>query len=170
MATSLAVIGCELLVVASFAMAGRQDWRKRKVTNIVWLPAVAGVVLSFFVYPLALVWVIVAVGISSVAWLAFLFRQMGPGDAVGITLIMFSPLNAAFVIIWACLFALLHLAVRRQGHEALSKPVMIPKEQKEREPWWMPTGRPAPEGMVEVKYGVPTVSYLALGYVVAFLF
>ncbi len=185
----------QLLIAASFAIAAYQDVKERAVNDLVWVPAAFGVAyvvywlvavsttagLEFFLLKVALV--------GGIAVVFTFFGGIGQADAIAIALVAGDPYPPSPLL---PLFAGAAIALVHIGYEYLIGNAKggrtIPMEQFLKEQRWIPkailadgartevssdvnvareeveaAGKPGAE--VEVKYGVPTVAYLGLGYI-----
>ncbi len=184
----------QLLIAASFAVASYQDAKERAVNDLVWVPALAGAgyvaywfatnetssEIEFFVVKLVLVG-----GIA----LAFTFLGgIGQADGIALAFIAADPytLSPLAPLFAGSVAALVHIAYEYGVGNARGR--TIPMEQFLKEQRWIPkaiisdgtrtevssdvnVAREEVESAnragaeVEVKYGVPTVAYLGVGYV-----
>jgi Flp pilus assembly protein protease CpaA len=185
----------QLLIAASFAIAAYQDVKERAVSDLVWVPGAFGVAyvvywlvtssttagLEYFLLKVALVG-----GIA----LAFTFLGgIGQADAIAIALVaadpyLLSPLPPLFA---AAVVALVHIGYEYAVGNAKGG-LEIPMDQFLKEQRWIPIAiisegtreeissdvnvareeveaANKPGAQVEVKYGVPTVAYLGIGYI-----
>jgi hypothetical protein len=188
----------QLLIAFSFVLASYQDIRERAVSDLVWIPAIAGVVyivysfltggiassFEFFLLKLVL--------IGGIALAFTFFGGIGQADAIAIAFIAADPysLSPLAPLFAAAIVALCHIGYEFAVGNARGAKT-IPMEQFLREQRWIPkvivsegtktevssdvnvareevVAANKPGAMVEVRYGVPTVAYLGLGYV-AFL-
>lgn len=186
----------QLLIAASFVVASYSDVKERAVSDLAWIPALAGAgyafyglyaksestTLEFLILKLALIGGI-AVGF------AFL-GGIGQADGIAIAFVAADPYALSPL---APLFATAAVALVHIGYELAvgnARGVKtIPMEQFLREQRWIPKAIVSGEGRtevsgdvnvareeaveagkagatVEVKYGVPTVAYLGIGYVI----
>lgn len=189
----------QLLIAASFALASYEDVKERLVNDLYWIPAgvgVAYVVYSYFLgattlgFEFYLVKVVLLGGIA----LAFTyFGLVGQADGIAIAFVAADPyaLSPIVPLFAAAVVALFHILYEYLSGNAGGGKV-IPMEQFLREQRWIPkavvsdgvrkevsrdvnvareeveaAGKPG--ATVEVRYGVPTVAYLGVGYV-AYLF
>ena len=188
----------QLLIGASFAVAAYQDVKFRAVSDIVWIPALAGsgyVIYKLLAGPsfadleLQLVKIALIGGIA----LAFaLFGAVGEADSIALVFIAADPYRYSPILPLAmgAVLALAHIVYLIIGGNAWGLRT-VPIEQFLKEQKWIPEAvisdgvrtevssdvndardeveaSKKPGAMVEVKYGVPTVAYLGLGYI-AFL-
>jgi hypothetical protein len=185
----------QLLMAISFVVAGYQDIKDRLVSDIVWIPAVIGVAISF--YFLRADWVFLAFEIGLMGVIAFVITWYGfVGQADGIAFILLIAGTIPFGL-FPAMIAVAAVVGAAIGYLYLTgqvgKPKVIPLSQFKKEPRWIPKAvivgdqrsevekdvnisRESMEAvtdesaMVEVQYGVPTVAYLAAGYIVYVIF
>jgi hypothetical protein len=189
----------QLLIAVSFAIASYQDVRERAVSDLAWIPALAGVVYvvysfyagAFFGFEFFIVKLVLIGGIA----LAFTFLGgIGQADAIGIAFIAADPyvLSPLAPLFGAAIVALIHIGYEFAVGNARGGRT-IPMEQFLREQRWIPKAIVSegtrtevnpdvnvareeveaankPGAMVEVRYGVPTVAYLGIGYVAYLLY
>jgi hypothetical protein len=181
----------QILMAISFVIAGYQDIRERLVSDVVWIPAVVGVVLAFIFAPsqdLALLVRIVLIGGIAlvIAWQGYI----GEADGIAFVLVVadptpLAPLPVLFAIAAVALCHIGYLFVK--GMAGNDK--VIPLSQFKSEARWIPKaviiGDEKKEvdnnvnisrddvdkitdesAKVEVQYGVPTVAYIAAGYMI----
>ncbi|MDG7011399.1 MAG: hypothetical protein JRN57_04695 [Nitrososphaerota archaeon] len=183
----------QLLIAVSFAAAAYQDVKERAVSDLVWIPAAIGFGyilysfyagaapdLGFYVIKLALIGGI-AVGFT-------LLGYVGQADGIAIALVAADPyvLSPLIPLLAAAVVALGHIGYELgNGNARGTKTVPMARFLKEQ--CWIPraiiaggartevsgdvnvardevVAANAPDAMVEVKYGVPTVAYLGIGY------
>jgi hypothetical protein len=178
-------------MATSFLIAGYQDVKDRLVTDLVWIPAIAGVALALYFVPSEDLILLVRIGIIGAIALAITrYGLVGEADGIAFVLVVADPTPLAPLPV---LFAVAAVALSHIGYlyatgmagknkvigisqfrrEArwIPKAVMIGEEKKEvdsnvnlsREDVEKVTDESA---MVEVQYGVPTVAYIAAGYVI----
>ena len=183
----------QLLIAVSFAIAAYQDIKYRAVSDLVWIPALAGSAYSIYsVYP-NLDFLLVKLGLlGGIALVFAVLGLVGQADAIALAFIGADPTRLSLILPlgFAAVVALVHisyLAVTGEGWGSKTIPIeRFLKEQK-----WIPVAvvldgvrrevnsdvnvardeveaSPKAGALVEVKYGVPTVAYLGFGYV-AFL-
>ena len=185
----------QLLIAVSFALASYQDITERAVSDLVWLPALAGV--AYVVY-----WFLVRATSSEIEFLlvkvalvggialAFTFLGgIGQADAIAMAFVAADPYTLSPI---APLFAAAAVALVHIGYEfAVGNArggLTISMEQFLKEQRWIPKAilsdgtrvevntdvnvareeveaANKPGAQVEVRYGVPTVAYLGIGYV-----
>ena len=190
----------QLLIAASFVVASYQDVRERAVSDLVWIPAVAGIGYGFyFAYTnfttAGFEFLILKLALIGGIAIAFTyFGGIGQADAIAMAAIAGdpNPLAPFAPLFFGAVVALVHIGYEfavgnaRGGHT-------IPMEQFLREQRWIPRAIVVEgvrtevssdvnvareeveaankgEAMVEVKYGVPTVAYLGVGFVAYLLF
>ena len=186
----------QLLIALSFAVASYSDVKERAVSDLVWTPALVGVAyILYSVYtgsPLSsfeyLVVRIVLIGGIAMAF-AFL-GGIGQADGIAIAFVAADPYALSPL---APLFATAAVALVHIGYEYAVGNARggrtIPMEQFLREQRWIPKAVVSdgsrtevssdvnvareeveaanrPGAMVDVRYGVPTVAYLGVGYVI----
>ena len=186
----------QLLIAASFAIAAYQDVRERAVSDLAWLPAIAGV--AYVVYSLLassltedLEFVVVKVALIGGIALAFaFFGGIGQADAIALAFLAADPytLSPLIALFATSIVALIHIGYEFAAGNARGAKT-IPMAQFLREQRWIPKAIVSgetraevnndvnvareeveaagkPDAMVEVRYGVPTVAYLGVGYVI----
>jgi hypothetical protein len=182
----------QILICVSLLIASYQDIRERAVSDIVWVPALIGVVYalySFYTFFPALEYLALKVALVGGISLAFvLLGYMGQADGIAFAFIAADPLPLSPIppLFGTAVVALLHIGYEYAWGEGKgTRTVPIEKFLKEQK--WIPKAVIANgsrkeldrdvnvardlvaedhvEGaMVEVTYGVPTVAYLGLGY------
>jgi hypothetical protein len=184
----------QLLIAASFVMASFQDFRERTVSDLVWLPGLGGVAyilyalylgnagtsVEFYVLKLAL--------IGGVAIGSTFLGYVGQADGIAIALVAADPsvLSPFLPLLGAAAFALGHISYEYAKGNARGVKT-IPMSRFLREQHWIPkaiveggtrtevsrdvnvareevVAAQKPDAAVEVRYGVPTVAYLGIGY------
>jgi hypothetical protein len=184
----------QLLIALSLAVAAYQDVKDRAVNDFVWVPAIAGIAyvlysfytgavpgFSFFLLKLVL--------IGGIALGFTFFGFVGQADGIAIAIIAADPyiLSPFVPLIFAAVVAGAHIGYEFGTGRAKAKTISM--SQFLREQRWIPKAIIAdgtrtevsgdvnvareeveasnkPEAMVDVRYGVPTVAYLGVGYVV----
>lgn len=181
----------QILMAISFLIAGYQDIRERLVSDVVWVPAIIGVVLAFVFAPsqdlVLLVRIVIIGGIAlAIAW----YGYIGEADGIAFVLVVADPAPLAPLPV---LFAIASVALCHIGYlfatGMTGKDKVIPIQQFKREARWIPkaviVGGEKKEvdsnvnisredvdkisdetALVEVQYGVPTVAYIAAGYMI----
>lgn len=186
----------QFLIAASFVFAAYQDVKDRAVSDLAWIPALAGVayvILSFYIDSSIFDLEFVLVKVILIGGIAFAFTFLGgigQADAIALAFIAadpysISPLPALFA---TAVVALSHIGYEFAIGNARGKKI-IPMAQFLREQRWIPRAvisegtrtevdtdvnlaredveaKGKPDAMVEVSYGVPTVAYLGVGYVI----
>ena len=170
-------------------MASYQDVKERAVSDIVWIPALVGAVFVIcFTFPdleVQLIW------LGLIGGIAILFACLGlVGQADSIALVFFAAdpyqLSPIFPFIAGAAVALGHIGFEvAVGNAWGTKTIPIERFLKEQK--WIPEAvttdgvreevdsdvnvardeveaKQKPGAMVDVKYGVPTVAYLGIGY------
>lgn len=179
----------QLLIGVSFAVASYQDVKERAVSDIVWLPALIGSVYAIYSAFPNLGLQLIKLGVIGGIALAFaLLGAVGQADAVALVFVAADPYRLSPILPLVCgaAVALGHISYEvAKGNAWGSK--TIPIERFLREQKWIPEAvisdgvrdevnsdvnvardeveaNQKPGAMVEVKYGVPTVAYLGVGY------
>ena len=181
----------QILMAASFLIAGYQDVKDRLVSDLVWIPAIVGVALALYFVPSEDLILLVRIGIiGAIALVITRYGLVGEADGIAFVLVVADPTPLAPLPV---LFAIAAVALSHIGYlyatgmagknkvigivqfrrEArwIPKAVIIGEEKKEvdsnvnisREDVEKVTDESA---MVEVQYGVPTVAYIAAGYMI----
>lgn len=185
----------QILICASFLIASYQDVRERSVSDLVWLPALAGVGFAVvYSYP-GLEFLAVKIALVGAIALAFtLLGYIGQADGIAFALIAADPypLSPIPALFGAAVVALTHIAYEFAAGNARGT-LTIPLSQFLKEQRWIPkavisegkrtqvdgdvnvareqvAADPVEGSMVEVSYGVPTVAYLGLGYLAYVLY
>lgn len=171
-------------------MGSYQDVRERAIVDLVWVPGVIGVaaVVLLTEFSVYIIGKILLVGI-----LMLLFTKLGSigeADAIAFVLITADPylFSPAAPLLATSAVASVHIAYLFAKKYA-GRDIQISLEQFKKEPRWIPkaivrggvrTEMPAnvnisreevvaqgKDGdLVDVRYGVPTVAYLGVGYVI----
>jgi hypothetical protein len=192
----------QLLIAVSFVIASYQDVTERAVSDLVWAPAAVGIAYGVYYafsnfttagFEFLLVKVALVGGVA----LAFTyFGGIGQADAIAMAAISGdpNPQSPFLPLFFAAGVALVHIGYEVAVGNARGTRT-IPMEQFLKEQRWIPKAIVSegtrtevsgdvnvareeveaankPGAQVEVKYGVPTVAYLGLGFVayVAYLF
>ncbi len=186
----------QLLIAVSFVVATYQDFTERSVNDLVWLPAGAAavyVVYSFLTGSTTAALELFAVKVALVGAMALAFTLLGAvgqADAIALAFVAADPyaLSPLAPLLAAAAVALTHIGYEYAVGNARGRKV-ISMEQFLKEQRWIPEAVVSdgartevssdvnvardqveaannPRAQVEVKYGVPTVAYLGLGYVV----
>jgi hypothetical protein len=181
----------QILMAASFLIAGYQDVRERLVSDLVWIPAIVGVALALYLVPSEDIVLLVRIGIIGAIALAITrFGLVGEADGIAFVLVVADPTPLAPIPV---LFAVAAVALSHIGYlyatGLAGKNKVIGISQFRREARWIPKAviigeekkevdsnvnisredveKVADESaMVEVQYGVPTVAYIAAGYMI----
>lgn len=181
----------EILMAISFVIAGYQDFKDRLVSDLVWIPAVVGVVLTLYFLPSEAVLLLVRIAV--VGGLAFLVTRLGYlGEADGIAFVLIASVSS-FIDLFLLLFTIAGVSLAAIGYLYVTgmagKDKVISIQQFRSEARWIPkaiiTGGQRQEvdqnvnvsreevekitdetAMVEVQYGVPNIEYIAAGYVI----
>lgn len=189
----------QLLMLASFLLAGYQDARERLVSDIYWIPGViAAALVIAFVPSLDLV---VVARVALIGGISFVFTWLGfigQADAIALTLISSDPTPYAPIPVLVATggVALVHIGYLFVSGKASARLVTL--EEFRAQARWIPkalvvngerreisndvnvsrelTEEHASSGpqeaitMVEVQYGVPQVTYIAAGFVAYLVF
>jgi hypothetical protein len=178
-------------MATSFLIAGYQDVRERLVSDLVWIPAIVGVALALYYVPSEDLILLVRIGIiGAIALVITRYGLVGEADGIAFVLVVadptpLAPLPVLFAVAAVALSHIVYLyatglagknkviSISQFRREArwIPKAVMIGEEKKEvdsnvnisREDVEKVTDASA---MVEVQYGVPTVAYIAAGYMI----
>ncbi|HKT22302.1 MAG TPA: hypothetical protein VJR06_06835 [Nitrososphaerales archaeon] len=183
----------QVLIALSFAAAAYQDVRERAVSDLVWIPAIVGfgyILYSFYVgaLPGFEFYLVKLLLIGGVALGFTFFGFVGQADGIAIAFVAADPfiLSPIFPLLGAAAVALVHIGYEFGTGNARGNKT-IPMSQFLKEQRWIPKAilsggtrkevssdvnvareeaeaAGLPEAMVEVKYGVPTVAYLGIGY------
>ena len=181
----------QILMAASFLIAGYQDVRERLVSDIVWIPAIIGVALALYFVPSEDIILLVRIGIiGAIALVITRYGLVGEADGIAFVLVVADPTPLAPLPV---LFAVAAVALSHIGYlyatGMAGKNKLISISQFRREARWIPKaviiGEQKEEvdsnvnlsredvekvtddsAMVEVQYGVPTVAYIAAGYMI----
>ena len=184
----------QLLIAFSFAIATYQDIKERAVSDLVWIPALAGagyVVYSYSAFQTtqSLEFLIIKIVLIGGIALAFAyFGGIGQADAIAIAFVAADPYPLSPV---PPLFAGAFVALSHIGYEYVVGNARggrtIPMKQFLHEQRWIPKAiiadgvrtevdrdvnvareeveaKKMQDATVEVSYGVPTVAYLGIGY------
>jgi Flp pilus assembly protein protease CpaA len=180
----------QALIAASLFVASFQDVRDRAVSDLVWVPAGAGVVLViFWSYPATELFQLAKVAVIGGIALGFAYMGgIGEADAIAMAVLACDPypLSPILPLVASGVVAASHIAYELAAGNAGRKKT-IPIEQFLKEQRWIPKGmtvdgqrvevsddvndardeveaKQKPGASVEVSYGVPTVAYLGAGY------
>ena len=181
----------QILIAASLVIAGYQDVRERAVNDLVWIPGAAGVVLALILLPSSAEFLLVRLALIGVVGFAFArYGSIGEADAIAFVIAASDPYPISPIPIFLAtgVTALLHIGyLYLRGF--VGKSITVPIERFKAEARWIPktivsgeartdvdknvnvsreeVEKSAPPGStVEVQYGVPTVSYVAVGYLI----
>ena len=181
----------QILMAVSFLIAGYQDVKERLVSDLVWIPAIIGVVLAFYFVPSQDLILLVRIAIiGGIAFVVTWFGYVGQADSIAFVLVVADPTPLAPIPV---LFAIAAVALGHIGYLYFTglagKDKVISIQQFRAEARWIPkaiivggerkdvekdvnVSREDVEqvkdeaAMVEVQYGVPTVAYIAAGYMI----
>ena len=190
----------QLLIAASFAVASYSDVKERAVSDLAWIPALAGVAYaaySLYTTPTGsgLEFLLLKVLLIGGVALAFAYLGgIGQADAIAIAFVAADPYTLSPLV---PLFATAAVALAHIGYEYSVGNArggrVIPMEQFLKEQRWIPKAIVAggartevssdvnvareeamaankPGALVDVRYGVPTVAYLGVGYVIYLIY
>ncbi len=190
----------QLLMLASFLLAGYQDARERLVSDYYWIPGIIAVVLVVVFLPsmdFLLVARITLIGVIAFAFTWFGF--IGQADAIALALISSDPTPYAPIPV---LLATGAVAIAHIGYLYVSgtarKAHLITLEEFRTQAKWIPkalvingerreitndvnvsrelaeehadSGPKDSTTMVEVQYGVPQVTYITAGVVIYYVY
>lgn len=181
----------QLLLAVSFVAATYQDVKERAVHDLVWIPALAGAAYVVYLEFPNLGLLIIKVALVGGIALAFtLTGGIGQADAIALAIIAVDPyqLSPILPLFGAAMVALAHIGYEFFTGNARGTKT-IPMEKFLREQRWIPKAivseggrtevnkdvnvareeveaRKDPQASVEVAYGVPTVAYLGVGYLI----
>jgi len=171
-------------------VASYQDVKERAVSDIVWLPALVGAAYAVYSkFPhigVELVWLGL---IGGIALLFAFLGLLGQADSIALVFLAASPyeLLPIFPLIAGAAVAIVHIGYEvATGNARGTKTIPIERFLKEQK--WIPdavitdgvrekvdsdvniardevVAKQKTGAMVEVKYGVPTVAYLGVGYI-----
>lgn len=185
----------QILIAVSFAIASYQDLKERAVSDLVWIPAIAGAAIIFYSLASAGSYTdlefdaIRVLLLGGIAFAMVYFGVLGEADFIALVFFAADPyvLGVFFSLIGAVIVLVPHLAYVLLTGEGRGSHV-IPVTQFLREQKWIPKATLTEgvrhevdsdvnrareeveelqkEGMqVEVVYGVPDVLYFGLGYI-----
>lgn len=184
----------QALMAISFAVAAYQDVRERAVSDLVWIPALVGfgyVLYSFYTGALPGYEYYFA-KLAMLGGIALVFTYLGhvgEADGIAIAFVAADPfvLSPILPLLGAAVVALGHIGYEfGRGNARGTKTIPMPQFLKEKR--WIPKAMVSegtrtevsgdvnmareeveaakrPDALVEVRYGVPTVAYLGLGYI-----
>jgi hypothetical protein len=185
----------QLLMLASFLLAGYQDARERLVSDYYWIPGIIAAVLAVVFLPsmdIVLLSRITLIGVIAFAFTWFGF--IGQADAIALALVASDPTPYAPIPV---LLATGVVAIAHIGYLYITgtarRPHLVTLEEFRSQAKWIPkalvvngerreitsdvnvsrehaeehaSARPEDATtMVEVQYGVPQVTYIAAGFV-----
>ena len=181
----------QILMATSFLIAGYQDVKDRLVSDLVWIPAIIGAALALYFVPSEDLILLVRIGIiGAIALVITRYGLVGEADGIAFVLVVADPTPLAPLPV---LFAVATVALSHIGYlyatGMAGKNKVIGISQFRREARWIPKaviiGDEKKEvdsnvnisredvekvtdesAMVEVQYGVPTVAYIAAGYMI----
>ncbi|MDV3293558.1 MAG: A24 family peptidase [Nitrososphaerales archaeon] len=179
----------QILICASFLVASYQDVRERSVSDLVWLPALAGAGFAVvYSYPGVEFLAVKIALVGAIALVFTLLGYIGQADGIAFALIAADPYPPSPIpaLFGAAVVALTHIAYEFATGNARGT-LTIPISQFLKEQRWIPkaviaqgtrtevdgdvnvareqvAAQPVEGSTVEVTYGVPTVAYLGLGY------
>ncbi len=189
----------QLLMLASFLLAGYQDARERLVSDLYWIPGIIAALLVVAFLPS--MDVLLVARITLIGVIAFVFTWfgfVGQADAIALTLIASdpSPYAPIPVLVATGAVAIGHIAYLYVSGKA--KAHLITLDEFRSQAKWIPkalvvngvrreitndvnvsrelaeehanAGPQDSTTMVEVQYGVPQVSYIAAGFVAYLVF
>jgi hypothetical protein len=190
----------QLLMLASFLLAGYQDARERLVSDFYWIPGIIAAVLAVAFLPSMDLLLLARITLIGVIAFAFTwFGLIGQADAIALAIVASDPTPYAPIPV---LLATGVLAIGHIGYLYLRGTVrkahMVTLEEFRTQAKWIPkalvvngerreitsdvnisrekaeehASANAGEAttMVEVQYGVPQVTYIAAGYVAYIVF
>ena len=185
----------ELLIGVSFAVASYQDVKERAVSDIVWVPALVGAALVFYSkFPniqVELIWLGL---IGGIALLFAYIGLLGQADSIALAFFAADPyqLSPIYPVFAGAVVAIGHIGYEfAVGNARGTKTITMERFLKEQK--WIPDAviangvREEVNGnvniardevetklkagtMVEVRYGVPTVAYLGIGYIACIVY
>ncbi len=181
----------QVLIAASFAIASYQDVKERAVHDLAWVPALVGAGYVFYASLPGLELPLIKLALVGGIALAFtFFGAIGQADGIALALIACDPypLSPIYPLFAGAGVALGHIAYEFAVGNARGN-LRIPMETFLREQRWIPKAIVAggvrtevsrdvnnareevvaannAGAEVEVSYGVPTVAYLGVGYVI----
>lgn len=180
----------QLLIGVSLSVASYQDVKDRAVNDVVWIPALIGLAYVIYsMFPNLELQLIKLALIGGIAMVFVLLGAVGQADSIALVFIAADPYQLSPILPLVCgaAVALGHIGYEvATGNTWGSKTIPIERFLKEQK--WIPEAVIAdgareevnsdvnvardevesshkPGAMVEVKYGVPTVAYLGIGYI-----
>jgi len=189
----------QILVAISFLIAGYEDVKERLVSDLVWIPALVGVVFGLYYLRSELLVLVVPIAlIGAIALGAAWYGFVGEADGIAFVLVIagIAPLGLVPGMLEVFIGVLVALGVHVTYlylRGMVGKPRVIPIAQFRKEANWIPRAlivggerkdvvkdvnisRESIDAVtdetatVEVQYGVPTVAYIAAGYVAYVVF
>lgn len=196
---SESVVFVQILVAISFLIAGYQDIKERLVSDLVWIPAVVGVAYGLYYLRSEILVLLIPIAlIGAIAMGAAWYGAVGEADGIAFLLVVAGIVPVGLVPglleVFVGVIVALGVHVGYLYFKGLvGHPRTIPIAQFRKEPNWIPKAlivggerkevvkdvnisresldSVTDEGaMVEVQYGVPTVAYIAAGYVAYVVF
>jgi len=186
----------QILIAASFAVAAYQDLKERAVSDLVWIPAIAGA--AFVFYSMATTGHVTdlefdalrVVLLGGIGFVMVYFGMLGEADMIALVFFAADPysLGVFFAIIGAIVVLVPHIGYVYLTGEGRGTHV-IPISRFLTEQKWIPKAtvldgvrqevdsdvnkareevesRQTERMQVEVVYGVPDVLYFGLGYII----
>ena len=180
----------QILIAVSFGLASYQDFHNRAVSDMVWIPGALGIAVVLYGAGPNLELSLIKLGLFGGIGLAFVFiGGIGQADAIAIVLVAGDPnlLSPIPPLIGAAGVSAVLIGYQlAKGNVRGTKSIPIERFLKEKK--WIPKAlvidgvrtdvesdvniaredveaRQKPGAMVEVSYGVPTVEYIGIGYV-----
>ena len=180
----------QVLIAVSFAAATYQDVKERAVNDLVWVPALVGAAYTFYwAYPNLEFELVKLALVGGIALVFTFLGSIGQADAVALVFVAIDPfpLSPLLPLAVAGAVALIHIGYEFAVGNARGGKA-IPMEKFLSEQKWIPKAvivdgvrtevsgdvnvareeaeaKQKPGAMVEVSFGVPTVAYLGVGYV-----
>jgi hypothetical protein len=172
------------------SVAAYQDAHERLVSDLVWLPGALGIILAFYLNPNLDLLLAVRVGLIGLVGLVFSrYGSIGEADAIGLVVVAADPSILAPIptLVGSAIVAAIHI-LYLYGKGKVGKTILIPIDKFKTDAAWIPkaivqndvrkeverdvnTSRESviaeagPDALVQVQYGVPTVAYLGIGFV-----
>ncbi|MDG6918584.1 MAG: hypothetical protein JRN62_04005 [Nitrososphaerota archaeon] len=195
-----ALFAALMFIAASFVLAGVQDLEERAISDLVWIPGIAGAAMalywSYANLPSALFYVeLFKLGMFSAIGVAFArLGHVGQADAIALVLIGADPYVMSFSVLLVAMVVAAFHAVAAYKEGLMKSDLMIPIEQFKAQKQWLPVGIEAGDGQtisvatdvnisredvlskappgsrVMVRYGLPVVTYISIGYMVYLAF
>ena len=176
-------------------VASYQDIRERAVADLAWLPALVGVLYAFYALYPAIEFLALKIGLMGGLMVVFLYMgQLGQADAIALVFVAADPFPLSLIPIplAAGVLLLAHFGYNRLRGRPTGT-ATLPMERFLKEQHWIPRALikdgtrieldrdvnvarnivekdPEAGSMVEVEYGVPTVAYLGIGYLLFLLY